>query len=324
MSDSIEDLFPSYLFMLQGFIDCPDIPLNVSRSSLQGDPRVKKIAQHMVKKIADKMKEIFKKDRVAYEGYWEDINPFVKFGCLQDDKFYDRMEEYVIFKSSKEDKFSTLKEYLERNKEKHENKVYYVSNFEEQHSYLELFKNQDIEVLLMDDTLDSHYVQTLEMKNPDVKFARIDSELDEVFIDKAKDSQIVDQDNKTREDSIKEVFMGALNNEKITVRVENLKSEDVSGMILLPEHIRRFREMSAVSQPESLGFIEEHTFVVNAQNPVVAKLVDMHKGLKHEETSLICQHLYDLALLSQKQFDGKKMASFVERSNKILNLLGSN
>ena len=148
MSDSIEDLFPSYLFMLQGFIDCPDIPLNVSRSSLQGDPRVKKIAQHMVKKIADKMKEIFKKDRVAYEGYWEDINPFVKFGCLQDDKFYDRMEEYVIFKSSKEDKFSTLKEYLERNKEKHENKVYYVSNFEEQHSYLELFKNQDIEVLL--------------------------------------------------------------------------------------------------------------------------------------------------------------------------------
>ncbi|MEE2923370.1 MAG: molecular chaperone HtpG [bacterium] len=324
VSDSIEDLFPSYLFMLQGFIDCPDIPLNVSRSSLQGDPRVKKIAQHMVKKIADKMKEIFKKDREAYEGYWEDINPFVKFGCLQDDKFYDRMEEYVIFKSTKEDKFSTLKEYLERNKDKHENKVYYVSNFEEQHSYLELFKDQDIEVLLMDDTLDSHYVQTLEMKNPDVKFARIDSELDEVFIDKEKDSKIVDQENKTREDSIREVFIGALNNEKITVRVENLKSEDVSGMILLPEHIRRFREMSAVSQPENLGFIEEHTFVVNAQNPVVSKLVEMHKGLKYEETSLICQHLYDLALLSQKQFDGKKMASFVERSNKILNLLGSN
>ena len=234
------------------------------------------------------------------------------------------MEEYVIFKSTKEDKFSTLKEYLERNKDKHENKVYYVSNFEEQHSYLELFKDQDIEVLLMDDTLDSHYVQTLEMKNPDVKFARIDSELDEVFIDKDKDSKIVDQENKTREDSIREVFIGALNNEKITVRVENLKSEDVSGMILLPEHIRRFREMSAVSQPENLGFIEEHTFVVNAQNPVVSKLVEMHKGLKYEETSLICQHLYDLALLSQKQFDGKKMASFVERSNKILNLLGSN
>tara|TARA_B100000674_G_C37964606_1_gene973892 strand:+ start:2031 stop:3863 length:1833 start_codon:yes stop_codon:yes gene_type:complete len=324
VSDSIEDLFPSYLFMLQGFIDCPDIPLNVSRSSLQGDPRVKKIAQHMVKKIADKMKEIFKKDREAYEGYWEDINPFVKFGCLQDDKFYERMEEYVIFKSSKEDKFSTLTEYLERNKEKHENKVYYVSNFEEQHSYLELFKEQEIEVLLMDETLDSHYVQTLEMKNPDIKFARIDSELDEVFIDKEKESKIVDQDNQTREESIRQVFVGALNNDKITVRVENLKSEDVSGMILLPEHIRRFREMSAISQSESLGFIEEHTFVVNAQNPVVSKLVEMQKGLKHEETSLICQHLYDLALLSQKQFDGKKMASFVERSNKILTLLGSN
>lgn len=323
VSDSIEDLFPSYLFMLQGFIDCPDIPLNVSRSSLQGDPRVKKIAQHMVKKIADKMKEIFRKDREAYENYWEDINPFVKFGCLQDDKFYERMEEYVIFKSSIENKYSTLKEYLERNKDKHENKIYYVSNFEEQHSYLELFKEQGIEVLLMDDALDSHYVQTLEMKSPEIKFARIDSELDDVLIDKDKQSQIVDQDNKTKEDSIREVFTGALNNEKVTVRVENLKSEEVSGMILLPEHIRRFREMSAVSQPEALQFIEEHTFVVNAQNPVVSKVIEMHKGLKHEETSLICQHLYDLALMSQKQFDGKKMASFVERSNKILNLLGS-
>lgn len=323
VSDSIEDLFPSYLFMLQGFIDCPDIPLNVSRSSLQGDPRVKKIAQHIVKKIADKMKDIFKNDREAYEGYWEDINPFVKFGCLQDDKFYERMEEYVIFKSS-DGQYSTLAEYLERNKQKHENKVYYVSNFEEQHSYLELFKNQGIEILLMDDTLDSHYVQTLEMKNPDIKFARIDSELDDVLIDKEKQSQIVDQDNKTREDSIREVFIGALNNDKVTVRVENLKSEEVSGMILLPEHIRRFREMSAVSQPEALKFIEEHTFVVNAQSPVVSKIVEMHRGLKHAETSLICQHLYDLALLSQKQFDGKKMADFVTRSNQILNLLGSN
>ena len=232
------------------------------------------------------------------------------------------MEEYVIFKSSKEDKFSTLKNWSATR----ELKIKFTTFLTLRSSILiwSYSKNQDIEVLLMDDTLDSHYVQTLEMKNPDVKFAFYGSELDEVFIDKAKDSQIVDQDNKTREDSIKEVFMGALNNEKITVRVENLKSEDVSGMILLPEHIRRFREMSAVSQPESLGFIEEHTFVVNAQNPVVAKLVDMHKGLKHEETSLICQHLYDLALLSQKQFDGKKNGEFCRAFKQDSNLLGSN
>jgi len=321
VSDSIEDLFPSYLFMLQGVIDCPDIPLNVSRSALQGDPRIRKISQHIVKKIADRLKELYKKERERYENVWPDINPFVKFGVIQDEKFYERMCDYIIFKSSNEGNFTTLAEYLERNKEKHENKVYYVSNFEDQHSYLELFKAQGLEVLEMDEVLDSHYIQHLEMKNPEVKFARIDSDLDEDLVDKEKDSKIVDSENKTREDSIKDVFSRAINNEKVTVRVENLKTDDVSGMILLPEHMRRFKEMSAISMSQAPEFLEEHTFVVNAQSPVVQKVVEMEQGLKSDQANLVCQHLYDLALLNQKSFDGKKMNEFVSRSNKILGYL---
>lgn len=321
VSDSIEDLFPSYLFMLQGVIDCPDIPLNVSRSALQGDPRIRKISQHIVKKIADRLKDLYKKERERYENVWPDINPFVKFGVIQDEKFYERMRDYIIFKSSNEGSYTTLAEYLERNKEKHENKIYYVSNFEDQHSYLELFKAQGLEVLEMDEVLDSHYIQHLEMKNPEVKFARIDSDLDEDLVDKEKDSKIVDSENRTREDSIKDVFSRAINNEKVTVRVENLKTDDVSGMILLPEHMRRFKEMSAISMSQAPEFLEEHTFVVNAQSPVVQKVVEMEQGLKSDQASLVCQHLYDLALLNQKSFDGKKMNEFVSRSNKILGYL---
>jgi molecular chaperone HtpG len=320
VSDSIEDLFPSYLFMLQGVLDCPDIPLNVSRSALQGDPRIRKIGALVTKKIADKLKEMFKKDREQYESFWPDINPFVKFAVLQDEKFYERVNEYVVFKTTEGDKYLTLAEYLEDCKEKHENKVYYVSDLQEQYSYVELFKSQDLNALVMDSVLDSHYVQHLEMKNPDVKFLRIDSELDEKLLDKDQSSKIVDQDNKTKEDKLKEIFSSAINKDKVTIRVEHLKSEDVSGMILLPEHLRRFQEMSALSMQQMPEFLEEHTFVINAENPIVKRVVEMRSSMREKEAAMICEHLYDLALMAHKQFEGQKMSNFIDRSNRILNI----
>lgn len=323
VSDSIEDLFPSYLFMLQGVIDCPDIPLNVSRSSLQGDPRIKKIGGLITKKIADRLKELFNSNREQYETFWEDINPFVKFGVLQDEKFYERVNDFIIFKSATDGKYSTIAEYLDRNREKHENHVYYVSNVDEQYSFVELFKSQGLEALVMDSVLDSHYIQNQEMKADSVKFSRIDSELDEKLLDKEGASKLVDADNKTREETIAGVFSRALGDEKVKIRVESLKSEEVSGMILLPEHMRRFREMTALSMQKMPEFMEEHTFVVNSGNPVVKRILDMDSGLRQTDAALVCQHLYDLALMAHKQFEGKKMAEFVERSNKILNLLGS-
>ena len=318
VSDAIEDVFPSYLFMLQGVLDCPDIPLNVSRSSLQGDPQIKRISQHIVKKIADKLKELFKEDRETFETYWPDISPFVKFGMMQDEKFHKRISPYVVFKSTLEDKYTTLDEYLERNKEKHEKKVYYVSDREAQHSFLELFKEQSLEAIILDDPLDNHLVQHLEMKSEGVTFTRIDSDLDELLVDKEKDSKVLDAEDKTKEDRIKVLFEEAIGSDKISVRVENLKSEKMSGMILLPEQMRRFQEMSAFNTNKELDLLESHTFVVNAQNTVVDKALHMEKI---DDAKLVCRHLYDLALLEQKPFEGKAMSEFVNRSTKILSLL---
>jgi len=321
VSDSIEDIFPSYLFMLQGVIDCPDIPLNVSRSALQGDPRIKKIGQHIVKKIADKLKEIFRKDREKYNEYWEDINPFVKFGLMQDEKFYERVNEFLVFKSATDGSFKTIKEYLEQNQEKNENKIYYVTDVDSQASLLELFQKEGREALIMDEVIDAHLLQHLEIKNPDWKFARIDSDLHEDMVDKEKESTLVDQDNKTREQTIKDIFDRALGNEKVSVRVEHLKTNDVSAMVLLSEHIRRFREISSVAMQAAPELMDEHTLVVNAQHPVVQRIFDLNQEVKQEQVNLLCQHVHDLALLANKNFDPKKLNEFVQRSNEILGIL---
>ncbi|MCO4783030.1 MAG: molecular chaperone HtpG [Candidatus Cloacimonetes bacterium] len=318
VSDAIEDVFPSYLFMLQGVLDCPDIPLNVSRSSLQGDPQIKKISAHIVKKIADKLKDLYKEDRATYEEFWPDISPFVKFGMMQDEKFHKRISPYVLFKSTMGDAYTTLDEYLERNKDKHDKKVYYVSDLEAQHSYLEMFKEQELEAILLNDPLDNHLVQHLEMKSEGVSFTRIDSDLDELLVDKDKESKILDSEDKTKEDRIKALFEDAIGSEKISVRVENLKSGKLSGMILLPEQMRRFQEMSVFNTNKELDLLESHTYVVNAQNEVVDKALNMEKS---DEAALVCRHLYDLALLEQKPFEGKQMSDFVSRSTKILTLL---
>ena len=321
VSDSIEDIFPSYLFMLQGVIDCPDIPLNVSRSALQGDPRIKKIGQHVVKKIADRLKEIFRKDRPKYDEYWDDINPFVKFGLMQDEKFYERVNEYLIFKSAHDGSFKTIKEYLDQHQEKSGNKIYYVTDVESQASLLELFQKDGKEALIMDEVIDTHLMQHLEIKNPDWKFARIDSDLNEDMIDREKESTLVDQDNKTREQALKEIFDQSLANDKVTVRVEHLKTSDVSAMVLISEHMRRFREMSSIATQSVPELMEEHTLVVNAEHPVVQKLYNFHQDAQLEQVNLLCKHVHDLALLANKNFDPKKLNEFVQRSNAILGIL---
>lgn len=321
VSDSIEDIFPSYLFMLQGVVDCPDIPLNVSRSALQGDPRIKKIGQHIVKKIADRLKEIFRQDRPKYDEYWDDINPFVKFGLMQDEKFYERVNEYLIFKSANDGSFKTIKEYLEQHSERSGNKIYYVTDVEAQASMLDLFQKDGKEALIMDEVIDTHLMQHLEIKNPDWKFARIDSDLDEDMVDKEKESTLVDQDNKTREQALKEIFDKSLGNDKVTVRVEHLKTSDVSAMVLISEHMRRFREMSSVATQSAPELMEEHTLVVNAEHPVVQKLYAFHQEAQHDQVNLLCKHVHDLALLANKNFDPKKLNEFVHRSNAILGIL---
>ncbi|MCC7430649.1 molecular chaperone HtpG, partial [bacterium] len=232
VSDNCQDLIPQFLTVLQGAIDSPDIPLNVSRSALQNDPNVRKLATHIQKKVADKLNELFRKDKEQFVKFWEDISPFVKFGVLSDEKFYEQVKEIVLFKSTKGD-FVTIEEYLERNKEKNKNKVFYVSNEVTQSSYLRLFKEQDLEALFMDSEIDTHYVQHLEMKNHEVSFARVDSDVSEQLVDRGKTEIIDAVTNKTSNQIIEEIFRHNLKVDGLTIKVENLKTEEVPAMVIL-------------------------------------------------------------------------------------------
>lgn len=369
VSDNCEEVIPRFLLPLRGVIDSLDIPLNVSRSFLQNDRTVRRIADYIAKKVGDRLKELYRDDREAYIKSWQDLGTFVKFGSMNDDKFKKQVEDILIFRTTANlapateapkvevqtaegdvwqdtpaptqantvegKSYTTLKEYLERNKERHENRVFYCTDEASQATYVELHKSQGIEVLYMDSFIDSHFISFLEREYTDVKFSRVDSDLDETLIDQEKSSEIVDPTtNKTRSEQIKELFEKALNKPSVTIRTEALKSDNAAGappaMVLLPEALRRLQEMNALLTQQSMQFPEQHTLVVNTAHPLIQNLVTLTKGSiltadgsesSNDLATLMCQHVYDLALMAQKGFDADGMKAFVERSNQVLTRL---
>ncbi|QIR40362.1 molecular chaperone HtpG [Tolypothrix sp. PCC 7910] len=371
VSDNCEEIIPQFLMPMRGVIDSTDIPLNVSRSALQGDRTVRKIGDYIAKKVGDRLKELYRDNREQYISAWKDLGTFVKFGVLNDDKFKKQVEDIIIFRSTAKiaeqsvstpavevqsqdgdvwqdvtpnapstegsatsTPYTTLKEYLERNKERHENKVFYCTDEASQATYVELHKNQGLEVLFMDSFIDTHFINFLEREYNDVKFTRVDSDLDNTLLDD-KSGEIVDPTtNKTKSEVIKELFEKALNKPKVNIRTEALKSDNPQGtppaMVLLPEILRRLREMNAMMQQQTTEFPEDHILLVNTAHPLIQNLANLSQGSiiqgdglspTAQLVNMICQHVYDLALMSQKGFDGEGMKSFVERSNDVLTKL---
>ncbi|MFN6535135.1 MAG: molecular chaperone HtpG [Nostoc sp. EkiNYC01] len=373
VSDNCEEIIPQFLMPMRGVIDSTDIPLNVSRSALQGDRTVKRIGDYIAKKVGDRLKELFRDNREQYTSVWKDLGTFVKFGALNDEKFKKQIEDIIIFRStakltekaaaetpavevqsaegdawqdvtptSSNDEnsaptspYTTLKEYLERNKERHENRVFYSTDEATQATYIQLHKNQGLEVLFMDSFIDTHFINFLEREYNDVKFTRVDSDLDNTLLEQDKATEIVDpKTNKTRSETIKELFEKSLNKPKLNIRTEALKSDDPQGtppaMVLLPEILRRLREMNAMMMQQTAEFPEDHILLVNTAHPLIQNLAHLGQGsiIQGDGESptdnlvkMICQHVYDLALMSQKGFDADGMKSFVERSNEVLTKL---
>jgi molecular chaperone HtpG len=318
VADNIKEVIPEFLMLLKGTIDCPDLPLNVSRSFLQNDGYVKKLAGHITKKVADKLTSLYENEKDNYYKYWDDINPFVKYGCMREEKFFDRVKDIVIYKTINGD-YVTLKDYLERNKSKHENKVFYVSDEKQQAQYIKLFKENEMDAVILPSLIDNHFIQFLEMKESNVKFSRIDADLS----DSLKNTDT--GDSKDFKESLEKLFKKALGNDSLKVQVESLKAASVPAMILLSEQSRRMQEMSRMfggGADMSHMFPREETLILNKGNSLIQAVEMLNKQEdKKEDAELICKHIYDLAIMSNRQLDTEEMARFVERSNLILGKL---
>lgn len=318
VADNIKEVIPEFLLLLKGVIDCPDLPLNVSRSFLQNDGYVKKISAHISKKVADKLTGLFKTERENYNKYWDDINPFIKYGCMRDDKFYDRVKDIIIYKTTSED-HTILKDYLDRNSDKHKDQVFYISDEKQQAQYIRMFKENDLEAVYLSTMIDSHFMQFLEMKDTGVKFSRVDSDISDAMREKS-DSEDTDND-KALQIALEAMFKEAISKDSLKIQVEALKTSDIPAVILLSEQSRRMQEMSMrFGGGMSMGmFPSEQTLVLNTKNALIAKLEQLKdREDKKEDVKLICQHVYDLAMLSHKTLEPDEMAQFVQRSNQIL------
>lgn len=319
VADNIKEVIPEFLMLLKGCIDCPDLPLNVSRSALQNDGFVKKISDYITKKVADKLTGMYKVHKEDYEKYWDDINPFIKFGCLKDEKFLEKMKDAVIFKNLKGE-YTTLKDYLEAGKEKYENKVFYVTDPVAQSQYINMFKNEEMDALYMDQTIDSPFITLLEQKNENVHFYRIDADLTDNFVGEELSEETV----KEYTDSLTETFKKALGVENITIKVESLKNPDISSLITLSEESRRMQEMMKMYGMAGMNFDADmfggkgETLVLNSNNDLVKYVLDNKDG---EHTDDICCQLYDLAVLANRPLAPEAMTRFVARSNRLLTAL---
>ena len=316
VADNIKEVIPEFLLLLKGVIDCPDLPLNVSRSALQNDGFVKKISDYITKKVADKLSGMCKTDKENYEKYWDDINPFIKFGCLKDEKFAEKMNDYIIFKNL-EGKYLTLKECLEENKEKHENTVFYVTDEVEQSQYINMFKNEGIDAVILTHNIDQPFITNMESKNENLKFKRIDADLSDSFKEETSKDELKDMTEK-----LSKTFKDALGKENLTVNVEKLNDASISSMITLSEESRRMQDMMkmygmAGMDPNMFG-AEGQTLVLNANNDLVKYVAEHADG---ENTKIICEQLYDLAMLSHAPLSPEQMTGFIARSNKIMELL---
>ena len=318
IADNIKEVIPEFLMLLKGVIDCPDLPLNVSRSALQNDGFVKKISDYITKKVADKLSGMCKTDRENYEKYWDDINPFIKFGCLKDEKFAEKMNDYIIFKNL-DGKYLTLKDCLEANKEKgHENQVFYVTDEKEQSQYINMFKEAGLDAVILPNAIDSPFISHLEQKNEKVKFLRIDADVNETFKEKEEDDEAAKEQAKKDAESLSEIFKKAHGNDKLEVKVEKLKNESVASMITVSEESRRMADMMKMYSMYGGGadmFPVSETLVLNANNQLV-KFVLNHKD--GENTGKICQQLYDLAKLAHGSLSPERMTKFIARSGEIM------
>jgi molecular chaperone HtpG len=367
VSDHCDEIIPEFLMPLRGVIDSPDIPLNVSRSALTNDRTVRRIADFIAKKIGDRLKSLYSEDRNEYIRCWNDVGAFVKYGAMRNEKFKKQVEDLIIYRTTYEassvtteapkievqaesgdawqdvsdnnpassEPYTTLQEYLDRNKEQQENRVIYCSDTATQGTYVELYKNQGLEVLFLDSFIDTNYfIPFLEREYSQVKFSRVDSELDDTLVEDDKAQEIVDPTtNKTRNELIKELFEKALDKPRVNVKTQAIKSDDPQGtppaMVLLPEAMRRLQEMTALMQEKTMEFPEDHILLINTAHPLIQNLLDLNKGTiiqgnndgSNPMVKLMCQHVYDLALMSQKAFDADGMKSFVTRSNQMLTQL---
>ncbi|BBA79033.1 heat shock protein 90 [cyanobacterium endosymbiont of Rhopalodia gibberula] len=377
VSDHCEEVIPEFLMPLRGVIDSPDIPLNVSRSALTNHRTVRGIANHISKKIADRLRALSEETPEEYIRCWEDVGAFVKYGSIKEDKFKKQVEDILIYRTTyqppdtptktedetekikaeakgdvwqnieeKNNKdpqsiyeksgFTTLKAYLERNKKNHENRVFYCTDQTTQTTYVELYKNQGIEILFMDSFIDTNYfIPFLEREYSDVQFSRVDAELDKTLLQEDENKEIVDPNtNKTRSEQIKEIFEKALNKPKVNIRTEALKSNTPEStppvMVLLPEAMRRLQEMTAMMQKQAVEFPEEHVLVINTNHPLIENIYQLSQSSiiqgtgespSGEIAKMLCQHVYDLAVIAQQGLGSQGMKSFVERSNQILTRL---
>ncbi len=340
IADNIKEVIPEFLMVLKGVIDCPDLPLNVSRSALQNDGFVNKISEYISKKVADKLSGMCKTDKETYESYWDDISPFIKFGCLKDDKFCDKMSDYMLFKNL-DHKYLTLKECIENtkpatedatvevetvegdasseDKEKEKITIYYVTDEQQQSQYINMFKAEGMDAVILTHNIDSPFISQLEQRNENVKFARIDADLTDTF----KQEVAADEEEafKANTETLTDIFRKALGNEKLDVKVEKLKNENVASMMTLSEESRRMQDMMKMygmmgMDPSMFG--NDVTLVLNANHPLVQYVLANGEG---ENTALFCKQLYDLALLSNKPLNPEQMTEFIKRSNEIMMLL---
>ncbi len=321
IADNLKEVIPEFLLLLKGTLDCPDLPLNVSRSFLQNDGYVTKMSKYITKKVADKLNSLFKKEREQFEGFWDDISQFIKYGCLREKDFYDKVKDSLLFKTIN-NKYVTLNEYLEQNKEHHENKVFYVTDENQQAQYIKMFKDNNMEAVILNTRLDNPYMSTLEMYNQGVSFVRIDSDLADTLKDNSQ------EEDKELNEALEALFKQTLEKgDSLKIKVENLKANDISGVIQLSEQSRRMEEMAkmyGMNMPFG-AMPSEETLVLNGNNNVVKLLLKIKDDeTKKDETKLICNQIYDLATMSHKHLDMNSMTSFIERSNKILEMLLKN
>ena len=335
IADNIKEVIPEFLMLLKGVIDCPDLPLNVSRSALQNDGFVKKISDYISKKVADKLTGMCKTDRETYEKYWDDISPFIKFGCLKDEKFCDKMSDYILFKDL-DGKYQTLKDLVPEEeaadvdvvenpddkqedteeKEPEKTTIFYVTDEVQQSQYINLFREEGKNAVILKHNIDAPFISHLEMKNDKIKFQRIDADLTEDFVEAADEAEL-----KETTDSLTDIFRKALGNDKLDVKVEKMKNENISSMITLSEESRRMQDMMKMYSMNGMDlgmFGGGETLVLNANNKLVQYILEHKDG---EHVNLFCEQLYDLAMISHQPLAPEKMTKFISRSNEIMMLL---
>ena len=312
VADNVKEVIPEFLMLLKGVIDCPDLPLNVSRSFLQNDGYVKKISSHITKKVADKLTSIYNNERENYEKYWDYINIFNKYGCLRDEKFYEKVKDVIIYKDI-DGKYLTLDEYLDGKEEKD---VYYVSDPQTQSQYINMFKNQGLNAVVLPSMMDTHFISLVEMKQPGVKFKRIDSAINDI-----SDNTEKDDSTKEQEEKLIEKFKNEIKDDTLKIEVQSLKDDSIPAVILLGEQSRRMQEMYKAYGQQMAGmadmFHDEFTLVLNSNNSLIKKI----DTLNDEDANLVIDHVYDLAKISHSPLPAEQMTKFIERSNKLLEKL---